>query len=62
MIERKIPPFFFFFLEQHPWCMEVPRLGVESELQLLACANSHSNATSELHLRSMPQLVAVLDP
>ena len=25
-----------FFLGPHPWYMEVPRLGVESELQLLA--------------------------
>ena len=24
--------FFFFFLRPHPWHMEVPRLGVESEL------------------------------
>ena len=28
--------FFFVFLGPHPWRMEVPRLGVESELQLLA--------------------------
>ena len=34
--------FFFFFLSllsflgRHPWHMEVPRLGVKSELQLLA--------------------------
>ena len=27
---------FFFFLELHQWHMEVPRLGVESELQLPA--------------------------
>ena len=26
----------FFFLGRHVWHMEVPRLGVESELQLLA--------------------------
>ena len=26
--------FFFFFLGQHPWHMGVPRLGVQSELQL----------------------------
>ena len=33
-------PFFFclFFLGQHPWHMEVPRLEVEQELQLLAYA------------------------
>ena len=29
--------FFFFFLGPHPWHMEVPKLGVESELQLPAC-------------------------
>ena len=28
--------FFFCFLGLHPWHMEVPRLGVESELRLLA--------------------------
>ena len=27
-------PFFFFFFWPHPWHMEVPRLGVELELQL----------------------------
>ena len=27
---------FIFFLGPHPWHMEVPRLGVELELQLLA--------------------------
>ena len=30
--------FFFFFLGLHPRHMQVPRPGVESELQLLACA------------------------
>ena len=29
-------PFFFFFFSLHPWHMEVPILGVELELQLLA--------------------------
>ena len=28
--------FFFFFLGLHLWHMEVPKLGVELELQLLA--------------------------
>ena len=28
--------FFFFFLGPHLWHMEVPRLGVKSELQVLA--------------------------
>ena len=27
---------FFYFLKLYPWHMEVPRLGVESELQMLA--------------------------
>ena len=29
-----LPFFFFFFLWPHMWCMEVPRLGVLSKLQL----------------------------
>ena len=28
------------FLGLHPWHMEIPRLGVESELQLLAYATA----------------------
>ena len=32
--------FFFFFLGLYLWLMEVPRLGVESELQLLSCATA----------------------
>jgi len=35
-----IIPFFFVFLGSHPWQMEVPRLGVKSELQLLATATA----------------------
>ena len=31
---------FFLFLGLHLWMMEVPRLGVESELQLLAYAKA----------------------
>ena len=38
--------FFFAFLEPHPQPMEVPRLGLESELQLPAYTTSHSNAGS----------------
>ena len=48
-----------FFLQPHLWHMEVPRLGVELELQLL---QGHTNARSEPHLRPMPQLVAMPDP
>ena len=31
---------FFCFLGLHPWHMELPRLGAELELQLLACATA----------------------
>ena len=31
---------FFFFSGPHPWHMEVPRLGIKSELQLLAYATA----------------------
>ena len=43
--------FFCLFLEPHPWHMEVPRLGVESELQLPACATA----------TAMPDLIRVCD-
>ena len=46
------------FLGSHPWHMEVPRLGVLSELQLLAC----SNTRSEPSLWPTPQLTATPDP
>ena len=38
-----------YFLEPHLWHMEVPRLRVESELQLPACTTAHSNAGSLTH-------------
>ena len=48
--------FFFFFLGPHLWRMEVPRLGVESELWLLAYTTAtatyttaHDNAGSLTH-------------
>ena len=49
----------FCFLLPHLQHMEVPRLGVESEMQLY---HSHSNARSEPHLQPMLQLVAMPDP
>ena len=49
---------FFFLLLLHLRLMEVPRLGVESELQLLL-HHSHSNAGSEPHLQTVQQLVAM---
>ena len=39
--------FFFFFLGLHLRHMEVPRLGVESELQLKACTTATATATME---------------
>jgi len=42
--------------------MEVPRVGVQSELHLPAYAHSHSNTGSEPHLQPTPQLMAMLDP
>ena len=42
--------------------MEVPRLGVELELQLLAYATATAMPDLELHLRPTPQLMAILDP
>ena len=46
------------FLWPHLQHMEVPRLGVESELQLLA----YANARSELYLQPTLQLMATPDP
>ena len=54
--------FFFISLGQHLWHMEVPRLGVESELQLLAYATATAMLLSELCLQPTPQLTATLDP
>ena len=51
---------FFCLLRAPPWHMEVPRLAVESELQLPAY--SHSNVGSEPHLWPTPQLTPMPDP
>ena len=48
---------FFAFLGLHPWHSEVPRLGVKSDLRLLATAT----AMQDLSLRPTPQLVATPD-
>jgi len=55
--------FLFLFLGLHLWHMEVPRLGVKSELQLPAYASlSHSNARSHPRLRPALYLPATHDP
>ena len=54
--------FFFCFLEPHTKHMAIHRLGVESEMQLLACCRHiHSSLGSELSLRPTPQLMATRD-
>ena len=51
------------FLEQHLGHMEVPRLGVESELQLPACAAAAATQNpSHIHPRPKLQLVEIWDP
>ena len=50
------------FLGPYLWHMEVPRLGVKSDLQAAGLHHSHSNARSESSLRPTPQLTATLDP
>ena len=52
----------FGFLGLHPQHMEVPKLGVESDQQLLTLCHRHSNVRSEPHLQPTPQLKATLDP
>ena len=54
---------FFFFLGPYPWHMEVPRLGVKSELEMPAYATAtpmlDPSHICDLH---QPQLTATLDP
>ena len=52
----------FGFLGPHPQHMEVPRLGVQLELQLLAYATSTATQDPEPHLQPTPQLMAMPDP
>ena len=54
--------FFFHFLGLHPWHMEVPRLGIELELQLPAYTTAIAMQDPELRLRPTPQLRALPDP
>ena len=42
--------------------MEVPRLGVKSELLLPGLHHSHGNSKSKPHLRPSPKLAATPDP
>ena len=53
--------FFFGFLGPHMRHVEVPRLEVESELQLPATATAAATMGSELCLWPTPQLMATPD-
>ena len=56
--------FFFFFslLGPHTQHMEIPRLGGPIRATADGLSHSHSNARSEPHLQTTPQLMATLDP
>ena len=51
----------FAFLGLHSQHMEVPSLGVESELQLPAYTTAKGRAGSKSHLQPTPQLTAMTD-
>ena len=54
----------FLFLGPHPWHMEVPQLGIQSELQLLAYATATAtqNPTHTASVTHTLQLMAMTDP
>ena len=52
---------FSVFLEPYPWHMEVPRLGVKSELQLSAYTTSMRDPSHICHLHSSRQC-RILNP
>ena len=53
--------FFFSLLGLHLWDMEVPGLGVESQLQLILVPQPQQ-VVSESHLQPTLQLLAMPDP
>ena len=53
---------FFLFLGPHPWHMEVPRLGVELELQLLAYNTATATPDLNRFLQPTPQFTATPGP
>jgi len=54
--------FIYCFLGLYLWHMDSPRLGVTSELQLLAYTTDTGNTRSQPCLRPIPQLTAMPDP
>ena len=53
---------FFVFLGPHPWHMAVPRLGIQSDLQLPAYARATATQDLSPRLQPTPQLMANPDP
>ena len=53
---------FFFFLGLHPWHMEVPKLGVESVLQLPAYATATHNPSYVCNLHHSSWQCWILNP
>ena len=59
--EAKAMSIITFLGGPHPWHMDIPRLGVESELQLLAYTTA--TATRDLsRICPIPQLMTTPDP
>ena len=54
--------FWFFFLGLHQWPMQVPRPGVESELQLLAYATTKPDLSHICHLPHSSRQCQILNP
>ena len=54
--------FFFFFLGPHLWHMDVPRLGVELEDQLLVYATATRDLSHVSHLHHRSQQSRILNP
>ena len=62
-LPSSLPSFLpFLFLGLHPWHMEVPRLGDETELQLLAYATATATQDPSRVCNLQTQLTATLDP
>ena len=59
-LKEEIEFFFSWLLGPHLWHVEVPRLGFESELQLLAYAMA--TAMQDLSLCPTPLLTTMPDP
>ena len=54
--------FFFFFLGPNPWCLEIPRLGVKSELQLQSTATALQDLSCVCNLHHSSQQRWILNP